>query len=324
MKTLLKIIVALLAVAVLAAIGVYVWAGMASSRILAETYESHAVNFPIPFPLTDDEVQEAGLTPEQAADTALARAIERGRHLVESRYACIECHGANFGGGVMIDAFPIGQLLGPNLTTGVGSRTADYGPADWDRIVRHGILPDGRPAFMPSEDFQNMSDEELSDVVAYIRSVPAVDNVVAVPTLGPLGKFLIATGQLPLSAMTIASHNTPHAVYPPEAAVSVEFGRHLAGTCTGCHRADLSGGPIVGGDPSWPPARNLTPHPEGLGNWTYDQFVAALRDGVRPDGTAIQPPMSLMGPYAERMSDVELRALWTYLQSVPPVATTAP
>ena len=42
----------------------------------------------------------------------------------------------------------------------------DYEPADWDRIVRHGLLSDGRPAAMPSEDFQMMSDQELSDIIA--------------------------------------------------------------------------------------------------------------------------------------------------------------
>ena len=72
----------------------------------------------------------------------LTRAIERGRHLVMSRYVCVECHGQNFGGGTMIDAFPIGTLLGPNITTGRGGRTANYKATDWDHIVRHGILPD--------------------------------------------------------------------------------------------------------------------------------------------------------------------------------------
>jgi predicted alpha/beta hydrolase len=39
--------------------------------------------------------------------------------------------------------FPIGRLLAPNLTLGTGSRTAEYKPRDWDRIVRHGVLTDG-------------------------------------------------------------------------------------------------------------------------------------------------------------------------------------
>ncbi len=103
--------------------------------------------------------------------------------------------------------------------------------------------------------------------------------------------------------------------------MTAEFGQHLAGVCTGCHRADLSGGPIAAGDPSWVPARNITPHEEGLAGWTYEQFVGAMRDGQRPDGTALQMPMTLVAQYAQRMTDVEMEALWVYLQSVPAVPT---
>ena len=84
---------------------------------------------------------------------------------------------------------------------------------------------------------------------------------------------------------------------------------------------NFSGGPIAGGDPSWPPARNLTPHETGLAGWTYDDFIRALREGVRPDGTALQPPMSLLVTPAQQMKDVELQALWMYLQSLPPTPT---
>jgi mono/diheme cytochrome c family protein len=85
----------------------------------------------------------------------------------------------------------------------------------------------------------------------------------------------------------------------------------------GCHGQDLAGGPIVGGDPAWPPAANLTPHPAALGRWTSAQFAHAIREGKRPDGTALRLPMSEVVPYAARMSDVEVEALWMYLQSLP-------
>ena len=162
----------------------------------------------------------------------------------------------------MIDAFPIGRLLGPNITTGKGSRTLNYTPADWDRIVRHGVLPTGQPAVMPSEDFKLMSDQELSDVIAYIRSRPPVDNEVPAPSFGPLGKFLLASGQLKFrrrSSIRIRERTRPSR---PRPKVSAEFGQHIASICVGCHRPNLAGGPIVGGDPSWVPARNLTPHAE--------------------------------------------------------------
>ncbi len=135
--------------------------------------------------------------------------------------------------------------------------------------------------------------------------------------LGPLGKVLVATGQMPIAVERIRDHNAPHAIAPPEAGATAEFGRHLTAICTGCHRENLAGGPIVGGDPAWVPARNITPHTEGLGSWTYEQFAKTMREGTRPDGTPVQPPMSFVMPYANRMTDVEMQAIWTYLRTVP-------
>ncbi len=319
MRTVIRIVLGLVALLAIVAVGIYAWATVASDRLLSRTLASHSVDFPIPFPLSPEEVAELDATEEMLQELALQRALERGAHLVEARYGCGACHGEDFGGGVMVDAFPIGTILGSNLTSGEGGRTAGYGPTEWDRIVRHGLLPDGRPAAMPSEDFRRMSDQELSDVVVFIQSLPPVDNVVPPPELGPLGRILVATGQLALSADMMDSHQAPHAEYPPATAASVEFGEHLAGVCVGCHGADLSGGPVPGGDPSWPPARNLTPDPSALGEWSYGEFVRAMREALRPDGTELLPPMNEMAPFAQRMTETEMEALWMYLQSVTPV-----
>ena len=322
-RLVLKILGVLVVLALMLVAGVYLWASYRSSSILAVVYSPHTVDFPIPFPLAADEVVPEGTTEEARQQLARERAIERGRHLVSARYPCTACHGANFGGGTMVDAFPIGSLLAPNLTTGEGSRTLSYKPSDWDRIVRHGVLPDGRPAVMPSEDFERMSDQELSDIASYIRSLPPVNNTVPAPTFGPLGKVLLATGEMRPSA-TLINHQATHLATPPEATVSTEFGQHLAAVCMGCHRPDFSGGPIPGGDPAWPPARNLTPAPGALAGWTFDQFVVALRESRRPDGTPLAAPMTLVAPFAKGMKDVELQALWAYLQTVPPVPVAAP
>jgi mono/diheme cytochrome c family protein len=319
MKTLLKIVASLLGLMALLAGAAYVWASVTTSRKLAQTYPVHTVDFPVPFPLSGEDA--TAVLEADRARVAMERAVERGRHLLQSRYACAECHGQNLGGGTMIDAPVMGRILGPNLTSGRGSRTASYRAADWDRIVRHGVLPDGRPAAMPSEDFLLMSDQELSDIVAYIASLPPVDQEVPAPTWGPIGKLLIATGRLPLPVERVASRGNAHPVSPPPTGASVEFGRHIAGSCMGCHRENYAGGPILSGDPSWPPARNLTPHAEGLSNRTYDQFARAMRDGVRPDGTAVKPPMTLIMPYAKKVTDVEMQALWKFLQSLPATAT---
>jgi mono/diheme cytochrome c family protein len=298
---LLRIVGLGVGVLIVIALGVYAWAGYAAGRKLSRSYAVHRQNFVIP---------------SSSADTATSAALERGRHLVDSRYACRGCHGSDLGGGVMIDAPAMGRILGPNLTTGNGSVTAGFTPADWDRIVRHGIKRDGKPALMPSQDFRGMSDRELADIVVFLRAQPAVDRRMPPPTLGPVGKMLVATGKFTLSADLIR-HDSPHPPAPPETGPTVEFGRHLAATCTGCHGENLGGGPIVGGDPSWPPAANLTR--AALGDWTFEQFVTTLREGKRPDGTHLRNPMAELLPYAQRMTETELRALWTYLRSVPPV-----
>jgi len=319
MRKLLTILGVILVIVLAAAAGAYGWASWRTGRILDQVIAVHTVDFPIPFPVSQAEIDSLGLDSAAAATLARERAVERGRHVLEARYGCMDCHGQGFGGGVMVDVPILARLMGPNLTGGVGSRTASFTPADWDRIVRHGILPGGRPAFMPAQDFQRMSDQELSDIISYVRSQPRVDSAVPPRSFGPMGKVLVATGKYVLPGDLIESPDAPHLAEPPAAAVTVEFGRHLAGPCMGCHGPDLGGGPIVGGDPAWVPARNLTPHATGLAEWTYEQFVAAMRESRRPDGTSLRVPMTFLQPFAQKMTDVELEALWLYLQSVPAV-----
>lgn len=338
MKRALKYVGGLLLIIMVGAAVFFGWAKYTVGQSLSRTLAAHEVDFPVPFPLSEAELDELRaerraaraaanepLTDESGAELdvlrgvdldalALARAIERGRHLVDARYACAECHGRDWSGGVMVDDPAMGSLLGPNLTP--AGPTRDLSVADWDRLVRHGILPDGRPALMPSEDFMRMSDHELSDIIAFMRAQPPVDNVVPASTLGPIGTILAAVGELPLSADNIAAHPIEHPVEPPAAEPTVEFGRHLVAVCTGCHRSNLEGGPIAAGPPDWIPAANLTPHADGLAGWTFERFDAAMRLGVRPDGTELRAPMTLMRPYAAEMTEVEMRALWAYLQSV--------
>jgi mono/diheme cytochrome c family protein len=313
----LKLLGLVLAALVAVLFVAYAWAGAVVNRKLARRYAVHSVTLQIPFPLS--ELTAGRLPADSAARLATAAALERGRHLVQSRYVCSGCHAPDFGGGVMIDNAAIGRILAPNLTSGTGSVTTGFTPSDWDHIVRHGVKPDSTPALMPAEDFRQMSDQELSDIIVYIRSLPPVDRRMAAPSLGPVGRLLVATGKFTLSADAIAQHPIAHPLTPPVAAATVEFGRHLAATCSGCHGANLVGGPIVGGDPSWPPAANLTPGLGGLGGWTFAQFAAALRSGRRPDGTALREPMSFQIPFTRHMTETELEALWSYLRSVPAV-----
>ena len=281
----------------------YGWAHAKTSSVLQERFTAHSIDFPVPYPAADGSV-------------SLDAAIARGKHLVEARYVCVNCHGYNFAGGTMIDDPMIGTLLGPNLTGGQGGKVSGYRIADWDLAVRHGILPDGRASAMPSQDFKKMTDQELSDIIAYVRSLPKVDRVVPGLKLGPLGKVLIATGKLELSVRQIRDHHAMHADRAPQTEPTVVFGQHVAQVCVGCHRVDFAGGPIPGAPPGWAPAANLTPHAEGVKGWTYEQFLTAMREGRRPNGTPVKAPMNEMLPYTKAMTDVELKAMWLYLSGV--------
>jgi cytochrome c5 len=346
MKKLWKILGILLGVVVVAAFVGFAVASAKTSNRLGQRFEAHAVSIPLPYPL--DEAELAALRAEKAptaespragTDAGVAlpsdsdplagvdlealarkRAIARGKHLVEARYSCNACHGENFAGGVMIDDGVIGHIRGPNLTSGKGGVVADYKMSDWDRIVRHGIKPDGSPAVMPSEDFFRMSDRELSDIVAFITSRPPVDAEVAPATFGPMGKVLVAVGKFPISAEVLSDHMAAHAKRPPETADSKEFGQHLAAVCSGCHRANFAGGPMPFGPPDWPPAANLTQHEGGLRNWTFEDFEKAMTQGIGKNGP-LREPMTVMLAAAKAMTNTERRALWTFLTSLEPLAT---
>ncbi len=327
MKKLLRIGATVL-VALVVLVGVaYLWASSSTARLFARTMETHRVDFPIPYPAPAETTVAVAATTNGNGNGAVveatptdptAAALERGEHLLAARYGCRECHGQDFGGGTMMDAMPMGRFLGPNLTLGEGGVTRDFTPADWDRAVRHGVGHDGRPLVMPAADFRLMSDQELADIVTFIRSQPPIDNTVPPITLGPVGKFLMARGAFPLSADVI-DPNASHPALPPAATATVEFGQHLAATCVGCHKPDFSGGPI-GGDPSWAPAANLTPAGV-LAAYDLDQFKRTLREGVLPDGSAAKVPMTFVLPFAQRMTDVELEAIFMFLKTLPPRET---
>lgn len=323
----LKWIGIVLGALVLAALAGVLYFKSAAKQRLAKTYPIRVEPIAIPYPLTSAELEQlrserrAAAPPTDAADPlqgvdldALARerALARGKHYLESRAGCRDCHGEDFGGKVVVDNPAMGRWIAPNITR--GGVTMDYRPEDWVRIIRHGLLPSGRPAVMPSLDFAQFSDQEISDIALFIHSLPAVTRVMPPTELGPIFSMLLANGGMPISA-EIIDHTAPRAKLPPLLTVSPELGKHLGATCMGCHGVGLSGGPIPGGDPAWPPASNITFDESGIGRWTLDDFRKALRHGVRPDGAPIDRVMPIA--YTSRLSEPEIDALYLYLKSVP-------
>jgi mono/diheme cytochrome c family protein len=111
----------------------------------------------------------------------------------------------------------------------------------------------------------------------------------------------------------------------------IERGSYLVntiGACGNCHGRDASGrnlytdNTLAGGfafDEIEPElghviAPNITPDPDtGIGKWSEADIVAALRDGKRPDGSIIGPPMPIL--VYRQLSDQDATAIAAYLRS---------
>lgn len=257
----------------------------------------------------------ADVTVDVPSDSA---SIARGQHL-SVIFDCQGCHGKDLAGRTIFDSPVIGRVHSANITS--AGITKDFTPADWNRAIRHGVAPDGRVLFiMPSELYAHLSDADLGALIAYSRSVPAVQKDSPRSRLGPMG-WAIATFQPGgFIAADKIDHTAARTPAPP-IGVTAAYGGYLAAVCTGCHGAHLSGG--KSGEPGAPPAPNLTRGAGGrLSQWTEAQFAHTLRVGQTPEGKVLSPYMPW--PNFAHMTDEEMTALWMYLQSLPPTASTAP
>jgi mono/diheme cytochrome c family protein len=239
-------------------------------------------------------------------------ALARGEHIFRSR-GCADCHGRDLGGKMFLDNLALGRVAAPNLTGGNGGLPADFGPADWLRVLKHGVNREGKPlVFMPSHETTQFSDKDLAELIAYCRSRPPVDKELPRPAkLGPVARLLLATGRLDLPAERI--DHTPRAVAEVTPAITVAYGAYLAVACSGCHRENFQGGDPVA--PGFPPVPNITATGRP-GQWSEAQFIHALRTGIRPDGHRMRNE-DMPWQMTREFSDLELKAIRLHLLSLP-------
>ncbi|MBC7704802.1 MAG: c-type cytochrome [Rhodoferax sp.] len=255
-------------------------------------------------------VVDVRLTPVTYATDSTS--LERGRYLFQSR-GCVDCHGASGGGRELVNDGKGTHIAGPNITS--GGVVAAYQPADWDRTIRHGVKPDGHPVrVMPSEDYNRFTNADLASLVAYVRSLVPVQGGSAIVELPLPARVLYGFGAIPDAAERIDHSLQPSA--PVVAGVTVAHGAYVANMCIGCHGEKLSGGKIASGPPDWPVAANITPG-EGSVMPRYkdaDALLAMFRSGKRADGS----PIAVM-PFESfsKMNEVDIRAVYAFLQTVP-------
>lgn len=238
---------------------------------------------------------------------------ERGEHLIRAVSICTGCHGEDLGGEEFINAPFIGQFHAPNLTPDEGGKASQFSSEDWVRALRHGVNQTGRPLlFMPSQHYNNYSDEDLGAIIAYLETIPPVDRETPPRRISVIGRTLLALdvfGEIPAEEI---DHNSETPPAPPEENAA-KYGEYLVtvAICKDCHGENLAGGEVGPGDPFAP---NLTQGGELIG-WAEEDFFTLIRTGVHPTGRKISTVM----PWESyrNMTDTELRAIWRFLQELP-------
>jgi cytochrome c553 len=267
-----------------------------------------------------NERHDNPITNLQVAGTAAQ--IARGAKLAQ---ICTSCHTANgqlpLSGTNFVAKFglpPLGTLYAPNLTP--AGNIKDWTDGELIRAIREGVHKNGRSLLiMPAESFRNLSDDDVQALVAYLRSQPPTSGPTPNNQFNLMGALFLnlddfRTAQQPVGTVTAPPLGTP------------EYGQYMVDVigCRDCHGAQLQG-KIDNGQPGPPPGPNLT---LVVPQWSEAQFMTFFNTGVLPSGKVV-PTLTLPSGFTEPKmpwpmvravaTDDELKAMYAYLHSLPPV-----
>ena len=267
-----------------------------------------------------------------STDTAI---IAKGRHIVLGPGHCVDCHSTQhnvdsilksgndpeLSGGLKFD-LPFGAFytrnLTPDKTTGIGTMT----DGEIARVLRYSVKKNGE-AVLPFMPFQNMSDEDITAVISYLRSLEPVKNKVPDHQYNIMGRLIKAF-------MIKPSGPTEPIVASVKQDTTAAYGKHLVmavANCNECHTkrgpiGEYIGEPLSGGTEFEEEGKptlitpNLTPHPSGrIYKWSEKDFVRRFRMGK------LIPYSHMPWESYSRMTDEELKAIYKYLRTVKPVDT---
>ena len=252
--------------------------------------------------------------------------LERGKYLATGILQCFTCHsprdwntpgappieGKEGSGGTILREDSLTRIIAPNITpdkeTGAGNWTDDM----LARAIREGVGHDGRALYweMPYSTFRNLTDEDLASVVVFLKSIPAVRNVVLPTKLTAQLKSDLEKNLYPLTD-TVPEINW---------ADSFKRGKYLVaiGECFGCHTSHASFSPGVGGGGNDITrfnrkafSANITADSTGIG-YGVNGFIFAIRTGK---GGLLSPIMPWISD--RNINDEDLRAIYGYLSKMP-------
>lgn len=257
--------------------------------------------------------------------------VQNGKNLTHN--ICGSCHYDHdlkkFVGKPMNELPRIGgELYSANLTqSATNGIPAKYSDAELFYLLKTGIAKNGK--FMPYMMRPMMADEDINDVITYLRSndsdVTAADKTVGISHINFLGKMFIR-----ISSKKPTAFNK--GVIRPDDNNASDYGHYLVAVvgCYHCHSAsllhidyslpELSKGYMAGGakfrskEGKKIRGSNLTSDREtGIGGFSLEDFTLAVREGIALGGGKLRVPM----PKFKMLTDKQVKAIYTYVQSLP-------
>ena len=263
--------------------------------------------------------------------------IARGKEIVFGPAHCADCHHVgnsdslfNLGqvpalsGGFKFE-LPLGNFYVPNITPDPTTGIGRYTDGEIARVLRNGVRPNGTAAldFMP---FHDMTDEDMTAVISYLRSQKPVLHEIPKNTVTLMGRVINAFLIKPVGPGKPVQKSIPRDT-------TAEYGRYLAynvANCNGCHTnrdmmtGAVIGEPFAGGlvfeEPGVPvlTVPNITTHAESrIAGWSQQDFIKRFRMGK------LIPYSHMPWNSFKRMSDNDLKAIYNFLQTLKPAKTGA-
>lgn len=232
--------------------------------------------------------------------------IDEGARLAKLRGCNGGCHGEGSRGQIFFELPGGSKVAAPNIV-----RVAqEYPVEDFERIVRHGVRPDGTSVLMamPSSMFHNLTDEDLGAIVSFLRSRDPGDQPSPKTHINAIGRLMMAFYKIefgPLLSAELVSHAADRIDHSSPS--SEQFGEYLAMTvCTECHGDDLRGS--IG--PGAPDLIVTTAYP-------LEDFRALMREGTALGGRELGLMARVAMSRFAYFTDDEIDSLHRYLQSLP-------
>jgi mono/diheme cytochrome c family protein len=268
------------------------------------------------------------------AELAKADIVARGEYLARAA-DCLVCHtapgGADYAGGLAFP-LPFGTLYSTNITADKDTGIGNYTDREFLNAVQQGVRKDGARLYpaMPYPSYTFISDNDALAIKAYLFSLPTVHAQNQTDTMGfPFNQRW--------AMMFWSWAFNPDTRFEPNTAKSAEWNRgayvaEALAHCGECHtprnlafaldnRRKFAGAVAAG----WRAYDITSDKGTGIGSWSDEEIFAYLAKGhAMGRGTASGPMGEAVDHTFSQMEPADIRALVTYLRSIPPVASSEP